>query len=91
MMVPWASLVVPGLKAHFSGCNLRFSALCAAHLFPPSCAARLSPLYQLKDPVPGQEWVAIAAWKLATRSYYRSVASQFGVGKSTVGPAVMEM
>ena len=35
--------------------------------------------------------MAIAAWKLATRSYYCSMASQFGVGKSTVGLAVMEM
>lgn len=65
-MVPCASLVTPGLKADFSGCNLRFSALRVAHVSPPSCAARLSPPYQLKDPVPRQEWVAITTWKLAT-------------------------
>ncbi|KAG6935943.1 hypothetical protein G0U57_013716 [Chelydra serpentina] len=35
--------------------------------------------------------VAIALWKLATPYSYRSVANQFGVGKSTVGVAVMQV
>uniref|UniRef100_A0A8C3XM02 Putative nuclease HARBI1 n=1 Tax=Chelydra serpentina TaxID=8475 RepID=A0A8C3XM02_CHESE len=35
-----------------------------------------------------QKRVAIALWKLATPDSYRSVANQFGVGKSTVGVAV---
>uniref|UniRef100_A0A8C3HBD3 DDE Tnp4 domain-containing protein n=1 Tax=Chrysemys picta bellii TaxID=8478 RepID=A0A8C3HBD3_CHRPI len=35
--------------------------------------------------------VAIALWKLATPDSYRSVGNQFGVGKSTVGAAVMQV
>ncbi|KAG6939979.1 hypothetical protein G0U57_020863 [Chelydra serpentina] len=35
--------------------------------------------------------VAIALWKLATPDSYRPVANQFGVGKSTVGVAVMQV
>ncbi|KAG6931370.1 hypothetical protein G0U57_001905, partial [Chelydra serpentina] len=38
-----------------------------------------------------QKRVAIALWKLATPDSYRSVANQFGVGKSTVGVAVMQV
>ncbi|CAM5146023.1 unnamed protein product [Eretmochelys imbricata] len=34
--------------------------------------------------------VAIALWKLTTPASYRSVRNQFGVGKSTVGAAVMQ-
>uniref|UniRef100_A0A674IZS0 DDE Tnp4 domain-containing protein n=1 Tax=Terrapene triunguis TaxID=2587831 RepID=A0A674IZS0_9SAUR len=35
--------------------------------------------------------VAIALWKLATPDSYRSVGNQFGVGKSTVGAAVIQV
>ncbi|KAM9163422.1 uncharacterized protein ACDP82_001175 [Pangshura tecta] len=35
--------------------------------------------------------VAIALWKLATPDSYWSVGNQFGVGKSTVGAAVMQV
>ncbi|CAM5074110.1 unnamed protein product [Natator depressus] len=35
--------------------------------------------------------VAIALWKLAMPDSYRSVENQFGVGKSTVGAAVMQV
>ncbi|XP_053897659.1 uncharacterized protein LOC128844193 [Malaclemys terrapin pileata] len=35
--------------------------------------------------------VVIALWKLATPDSYRSVGNQFGVGKSTVGAAVMQV
>ncbi|CAM4681782.1 unnamed protein product [Lepidochelys kempii] len=35
--------------------------------------------------------VAIALWKLAMPDSYRSVGNQFGVGKSTVGTAVMQV
>uniref|UniRef100_A0A8C3FIM0 DDE Tnp4 domain-containing protein n=1 Tax=Chrysemys picta bellii TaxID=8478 RepID=A0A8C3FIM0_CHRPI len=35
--------------------------------------------------------VAIALWKLATPDSYRSVGNQFGVGKFTVGAAVMQV
>ncbi|XP_065407249.1 uncharacterized protein LOC135972605 [Chrysemys picta bellii] len=38
-----------------------------------------------------QKRVAIALWKLATPDNYRSVANHFGVGKSTVGVAVMQV
>ncbi|XP_067148208.1 uncharacterized protein [Apteryx mantelli] len=46
---------------------------------------------QFREPIPVQKRVAIAIWKLATPGCYRSVASQFGVGKSTVGLVVMEV
>ncbi|CAM5081928.1 unnamed protein product [Natator depressus] len=35
--------------------------------------------------------VAIALWKLAMPDSYRSVSNQFGVGKSTVAVAVMQV
>ncbi|CAM5079468.1 unnamed protein product [Natator depressus] len=35
--------------------------------------------------------VAIALWKLATPDSYQSVGNQFGVGKSTVGAAVIQV
>ncbi|CAM4645550.1 unnamed protein product [Caretta caretta] len=38
-----------------------------------------------------EKQVAIALWKLATPDSYRSVGNQFGVGKSTVGAAVMHV
>ncbi|CAM5077208.1 unnamed protein product [Eretmochelys imbricata] len=38
-----------------------------------------------------EKQVAIALWKLATPDSYRSVGNQFGVGKSTVGAAVMQL
>ncbi|CAM5108407.1 unnamed protein product [Natator depressus] len=38
-----------------------------------------------------EKQVAIALWKLAMPDRYRSVGNQFGVGKSTVGAAVMQV
>ncbi|CAM4570447.1 unnamed protein product [Caretta caretta] len=38
-----------------------------------------------------EKQVAIALWKLATPDSYPSVRNQFGVGKSTVGAAVMQV
>ncbi|KAM7175411.1 uncharacterized protein RBU57_001592 [Macrochelys suwanniensis] len=38
-----------------------------------------------------EKQVAIAIWKLATPDCYRSVANQFGVGKSTVGIVLMQV
>ncbi|CAM4703579.1 unnamed protein product [Lepidochelys kempii] len=38
-----------------------------------------------------EKQVAIALWKLATRDSYQSVGNQFGVGKATVGAAVMQV
>ncbi|CAM5141834.1 unnamed protein product [Natator depressus] len=38
-----------------------------------------------------EKQVAIALWKLATPDSYRSVGNQFGVGKSTVRAAVMQV
>ncbi|CAM4598534.1 unnamed protein product [Lepidochelys olivacea] len=38
-----------------------------------------------------EKQVAIALWKLATPDSYQSVGNQFGVGKSTVGAAVMQV
>lgn len=80
--MPCASPTAPGLKAGCSCCDLRLSS--------SACCSPLSS-FQLGEPVPGQERVAIAAWKLATPGCCRSAASPFGVGKSTVGPVVMEV
>ncbi|CAM4585300.1 unnamed protein product [Lepidochelys kempii] len=38
-----------------------------------------------------EKQVAIALWKLATPDSYQSVGNQLGVGKSTVGAAVMQV
>ncbi|CAM4614372.1 unnamed protein product [Lepidochelys olivacea] len=38
-----------------------------------------------------EKQVAIALWKLAVTSCYRSVGNQFGVGKSTVETAVIQV
>ncbi|CAM4663458.1 unnamed protein product [Lepidochelys kempii] len=38
-----------------------------------------------------EKQVVIALWKLAMPDSYRSVGNQFGVGKSTVGAAVMQV
>ncbi|XP_065441192.1 probable phospholipid-transporting ATPase IIB isoform X6 [Chrysemys picta bellii] len=56
----------------------------------------LSPALKRKDTrmraaLTVQKRVAIALWKLATPDSYRSVANHFGVGKSTVGVAVMQV
>ncbi|KAG6933784.1 hypothetical protein G0U57_018479, partial [Chelydra serpentina] len=46
---------------------------------------------QMRAALTIQKQVAIALWKLATPDSSRSVANQFGVGKSTVGVAVMQV
>ncbi|XP_065426829.1 uncharacterized protein LOC135976159 [Chrysemys picta bellii] len=38
-----------------------------------------------------KKWEAIAIWKLATPDSYRSVANQFGVGKSIIGIVLMQV
>ncbi|CAM5140262.1 unnamed protein product [Eretmochelys imbricata] len=38
-----------------------------------------------------EKQVAVALWKLARPDCYRSVGNQFGVGKSTVGTAVIQV
>ncbi|KAG6935581.1 hypothetical protein G0U57_014789, partial [Chelydra serpentina] len=38
-----------------------------------------------------EKHVVIALWKLATPDCYRSVANQFGVGKSTIGLVLMQV
>ncbi|CAM4613933.1 unnamed protein product [Caretta caretta] len=56
----------------------------------------LSPALKCKDTkmraaLTVEKQVAIALWKLATPDSYRSVGNQFGVGKSTVGVAVLQV
>nr|XP_025037658.1 protein ANTAGONIST OF LIKE HETEROCHROMATIN PROTEIN 1-like [Pelodiscus sinensis] len=46
---------------------------------------------RLRAPNPIKKRVSIAVWKLATTDSYRSVAHQFGVGRSTVGIVMMEV
>ena len=45
---------------------------------------------QLSKPVSVEEWVAVTIWKLATNIEYRTLASLFGFGWSTVGKIVVE-
>ncbi|XP_048684681.1 uncharacterized protein LOC125626039 [Caretta caretta] len=56
----------------------------------------LSPALKCKDTkmraaLTVEKRVAIALWKLATPDSYRSFGNQFGVGKSTVGAAVLQV
>ncbi|XP_077672613.1 uncharacterized protein LOC144264703 [Eretmochelys imbricata] len=56
----------------------------------------LSPALKCKDTkmrvvLTVEKRVAIALWKLATPNSYRSVTNQSGVGKSTVGTAVLQV
>ncbi|CAM4634261.1 unnamed protein product [Caretta caretta] len=56
----------------------------------------LSPALKRKDTkmraaLTVEKQVAIALWKLAVPDSYRSVGNQFGVGKSTVGAAVLQV
>ncbi|XP_074977681.1 uncharacterized protein LOC125627509 [Caretta caretta] len=49
------------------------------------------PLPKMRADLTVEKRVAIALWKLATPDCYRSVRNQFGVGKSTVGAAVIQV
>ncbi|CAM4559908.1 unnamed protein product [Lepidochelys kempii] len=60
------------------------------------CSDLLSPALKRKNTkmraaLTVEKQVAIALWKLATPDSYQSVGNQFGVGKSTVGPAVVQV
>ncbi|XP_050818238.1 uncharacterized protein LOC127055383 [Gopherus flavomarginatus] len=46
---------------------------------------------RLRSALSVEKRVAIAIWKMATPDSYRSVVNQFGVGKSTVGIALMQV
>uniref|UniRef100_A0A8C4Y9J3 DDE Tnp4 domain-containing protein n=1 Tax=Gopherus evgoodei TaxID=1825980 RepID=A0A8C4Y9J3_9SAUR len=46
---------------------------------------------RFRDALSVEKRVAIAIWKLATPDCFRSVANQFGVGKSTVGIVLMQV
>uniref|UniRef100_A0A8C4VZ86 DDE Tnp4 domain-containing protein n=1 Tax=Gopherus evgoodei TaxID=1825980 RepID=A0A8C4VZ86_9SAUR len=46
---------------------------------------------RFRDALSVEKRVAIAIWKLATPDCFRSVANQFGVGKSTVGMVLMQV
>nr|XP_025045933.1 protein ALP1-like [Pelodiscus sinensis] len=46
---------------------------------------------RLRAPIPVNKRVAIALWKLATPDSYRSVAHQFGVGRSNIGVIVIQV
>ena len=45
---------------------------------------------QLCKPVSVEERVAVTIWKLATNIEYRTLASLFGLGRSTVGKIIVE-
>ena len=44
----------------------------------------------MRSPVTVEERVTVTVWKLATNIEYRSLASLFGLGRSTVGKIVLE-
>ena len=50
----------------------------------------LPQITQLHQPVSVEERVAVTVWKLATNIEYRTLASLFGLGRSTVGKIVVE-
>ncbi|CAM4440791.1 unnamed protein product [Lepidochelys kempii] len=71
---------------NFCTCRATFMELCDL----------LSPALKHKDTkmraaLTVEKRVAIALWKLATPNSYLSVGNQFGVGKSTVGAAVLQV
>ena len=45
---------------------------------------------QLRKPMSVEERVAVTIWKLATNIEYRTLASLFGLGLSTVGKIIVE-
>ena len=47
-------------------------------------------LTNMRSPVTVEERVAVTVWKLATNIEYRTLASLFGLGRSTVGKIVLE-
>uniref|UniRef100_A0A452HRH7 DDE Tnp4 domain-containing protein n=1 Tax=Gopherus agassizii TaxID=38772 RepID=A0A452HRH7_9SAUR len=63
-----------------------FMALCAE--LAPTLRRRDT---RLRAALPVEKRVAIAIWKLATPDCFRSVANQFGVGKSTFGMVLMQV
>ena len=44
----------------------------------------------MRSPVSVEEQIAVTAWKLTTNVEYRTLASLFGLGGSTVGEIVVE-
>ena len=44
----------------------------------------------LRKPVNVEEWVAVTLWRLATNAEYRTLASLFGLGTSTVCTVVLD-
>ena len=44
----------------------------------------------MRSPVTVEERVAVSVWKLATNIEYRSLASLFGLGRSTVCKIMLE-
>ncbi|CAM5139751.1 unnamed protein product [Eretmochelys imbricata] len=46
---------------------------------------------RMRAALKAEKQVAIALWKLAKPDSYRSVGNQFGVGKSAVGAAVIQV
>ncbi|CAM5103404.1 unnamed protein product [Natator depressus] len=63
-----------------------FMELC--NLFSPALRRKNT---KMRAALTVEKRVAIALWKLATPDSYLSVGNQFGVGKSTVGAAVMQV
>ncbi|CAM4672894.1 unnamed protein product [Lepidochelys kempii] len=63
-----------------------FMELC--DLLPPALRRKNT---KMRAALTAEKQVAIALWKLAMPDSYRSVGNQFGVGKSTVGAAVMQV
>ncbi|KAM7134938.1 uncharacterized protein RBU57_017066 [Macrochelys suwanniensis] len=67
-------------------CKATFLELC--NLLSPALKRRNT---KMRAALTVEKRVAIALWKLATPDSYRSVGNQFGVCKSTMGAAVMQV
>uniref|UniRef100_A0A8C3F7J4 DDE Tnp4 domain-containing protein n=1 Tax=Chrysemys picta bellii TaxID=8478 RepID=A0A8C3F7J4_CHRPI len=71
---------------NFRMCKATFMELC--YLLSPALKGQDT---RMRAALTVEKRVAIALWNLATPDSYRSVGNQFGVGKSTVGAAVIQV
>ncbi|CAM4403783.1 unnamed protein product [Caretta caretta] len=71
---------------NFCMCKATFLELC--ELLSPALNCRIT---KMRAALTVEKQVALALWKLAKPDCYRSVGNQFGVGKSTVGTAMIQI
>ncbi|XP_065428354.1 uncharacterized protein LOC135976485 [Chrysemys picta bellii] len=87
--MPWNADSGHGKQAQTGGT----ASCCRCGTIPSGCEtfACVRAHTRMRAAITVEKRVAIALWKLATPDSYRSVGNQFGVGKSTVGAAVIQV